>query len=227
MWATSEGIRVTAPRRVAYATIERALRANAAWLCDQLAAWAPAPPPRQGDLVPLGDDRLQVALASRARPHFDLSAGAVRLPSGLGDHDRVEVLERLYRREARRRLMSLCDHYSDVLGVQVRRIRISDPRTRWGSCSTSGTISLSWRLMMAPGVVAESLCAHEVAHLLVPNHSRAFRDVVDGVFAEVGACERWLSEHGRALLRGPLAAAEAPPLVASATGERLVSSTRT
>lgn len=212
MWATAGGLRVTAPPRASYSAIEDALAENETWLRAQMASWAPFPAPRDGDAVPFGDLSLTVRLAETPRASLDLAAGQVRLPQRGGDKDRLNALERLYRREARARLSALCHGFSAPLGVQVARVRISDPRSRWGSCSTIGTISLSWRLMMAPAQVAGSICAHEVAHLVVPNHSRAFRDVLEQLIPDAAACERWLSAHGRALLRGPLAAAATPPL---------------
>lgn len=211
MWASAGGLRVTAPPRAPYSAIENALMDNEAWLRAQIAAWAPAPAPRDGDAVPFGDLKLNVRLAGTPRPSLDLAAGEVLLSERGSDQDRLRALERLYRCEARSRLSALCHNFSAPLGVQVARVRISDPRSRWGSCSTTGTISLSWRLMMAPTQVARSICAHEVAHLVVPNHSRAFRDVLEQLIQDAADCERWLSAHGRALLRGPLAAAATPP----------------
>ena len=227
MWATAGGLRVTAPPRASYSAIEDALMANGTWLREQMAAWAPAPAPRDGDAVPFGDLRLAVRLAETSRASLDLGAREIRLPELGSERDRLGALERLYRREARSRLTALCHGFSAPLGVQVARVRISDPRSRWGSCSTSGTISLSWRLMMAPTPVAKSICAHEVAHLVVPNHSRAFRDVLEQLIQDAADCERWLSAHGRALLRGPLAAAATPPLSSTVPVSGLLASLRT
>ncbi len=220
MWATPDGLRVTAPRRASGAQIERALRANSRWLRQQIDDWAPAPVPSDGDTIPLGDARLVVRLVGSGRSGLDRAAGVVRLPEGLEGAGRLAALERIYRREARSVFGALCARHGAALGAQPARVRITDPRSRWGSCSSTGTVSLSWRLAMAPSIVASSLCAHEVVHLLVPNHSRAFRDHLERLVPEVAACEAWLSWHGRALLRGPLAAAAAPSLPAAAPADR-------
>ena len=69
-----------------------------------------------------------------------------------------------------------------MLGVRVKAIRLRDQTSRWGSCSTSGTLSFSWRLIMAPPFVLDYLAAHEVAHLHEMNHSPRFWHLVESVW---------------------------------------------
>ena len=66
------------------------------------------------------------------------------------------------------------------LGVAFRRVSVRDQRSRWGSCSSSGVLSFSWRLILAPPFVLDYLAAHEVAHLVEMNHSRRFWRLVAG-----------------------------------------------
>ena len=63
--------------------------------------------------------------------------------------------------------------YAEQLGVAIKRISVRDQSSRWGSCSTTGVLSYSWRLILAPPFVLDYLAAHEVAHLVEMNHSRA------------------------------------------------------
>ena len=67
------------------------------------------------------------------------------------------------------------------LGVTIRRVSVRDQSSRWGSCSTTGVLSYSWRLILAPPFVLDYLAAHEVAHLIEMNHSRRFWRLVDGI----------------------------------------------
>jgi predicted metal-dependent hydrolase len=90
--------------------------------------------------------------------------------------------------------------YCRKAGETIPALSIGDPRSRWGSCSSRGTISLSWRLIMAPAFVRQSVIAHEVAHMRHMDHSAAFY----GWFAELyegdrKAADRWLKAHGTAL----------------------------
>jgi predicted metal-dependent hydrolase len=104
--------------------------------------------------------------------------------------------------EARRVYTHDIADFCDRAGEAVPRLSLGDPRSRWGSCSSRGTISLSWRLIMAPQDVRRSVIAHEVAHIRHMNHSRAFYDWFDEIFdGDRKAADRWLKMHGPGLQR--------------------------
>ncbi|MGZ8281458.1 MAG: M48 family metallopeptidase [Allosphingosinicella sp.] len=87
-------------------------------------------------------------------------------------------------------------------GVAVNRIGVGDPVSRWGSCSSSGTIRYSWRLIMAPDFVRRATVAHEVAHLVHMNHGPAFHALVDDLLGENAKPARlWLRREGPGLHR--------------------------
>ena len=81
-------------------------------------------------------------------------------------------------REAKRDLEAAVARYAAKLAVTPRRISLSDTTSRWGSCSSIGSLSFSWRLVMAPAFVLDYLAAHEVAHLIHLNHSPAYWKVL-------------------------------------------------
>lgn len=85
------------------------------------------------------------------------------------------------------------------LGVKPTRISIKDTRSRWGSCSSRGTLSFSWRLIMADPYVLDYVAAHEVAHLLEMNHSPAFWAHVERTYPDWRPARAWLRTHGNAL----------------------------
>ena len=86
------------------------------------------------------------------------------------------------------------------LGVTVKSIRMRSQSTRWGSCSSSGTINYNWRLIMAPPFVLDYVAAHEVAHLVEMNHSAAFWATVKRTLPDMERGRAWLKAHGRALM---------------------------
>jgi predicted metal-dependent hydrolase len=107
-------------------------------------------------------------------------------------------------REARRDLGAAAARHAASLGVRIGKITLRDTTSRWGSCSSTGGLSFSWRLVMAPPFVLDYLAAHEVAHLLHMNHSPAFWRVVAKLSNDVRPAEAWLKAHGTGLLRfGP------------------------
>jgi predicted metal-dependent hydrolase len=90
---------------------------------------------------------------------------------------------------------------AEKLGVTVKRISVRDQSSRWGSCSTTGVLSYSWRLILAPPFVLNYLAVHEVAHLIEMNHSPRFWRLVNGICADVGCAKAWLDIHGTDLHR--------------------------
>jgi predicted metal-dependent hydrolase len=84
--------------------------------------------------------------------------------------------------------------------LPLTTVQIGDPRGRWGSCSSSGAIRYSWRLILAPADVLKATVAHEVAHLTHLDHSPAFHAEVARLYGKAPTAERrWLKSHGTAL----------------------------
>lgn len=83
-----------------------------------------------------------------------------------------------------------------------RRIAVRDASTRWGSCSTTGTMSFSWRLAFAPPSVMRYVVMHELAHMRHMNHSPAFWATVGELYGfGVERAKQWLTRHGSELHR--------------------------
>lgn len=107
---------------------------------------------------------------------------------------------RQLKEEARRVLINRTDYYKELLGVHYQRIRIGDQRTRWGSCSSRGTISYNWHLILMPEHIVDYVVVHELCHLLEMNHSVRFWERVGAVFPDYQKCRRWLKENGNRYL---------------------------
>lgn len=92
--------------------------------------------------------------------------------------------------------------FAHLAGVTVSRIGIGDPVSRWGSCSASGAIRYSWRLILAPDFVRRATVAHEVAHRVHLNHGRAFHALVAELLgADPAPARAWLKREGASLHR--------------------------
>lgn len=104
-------------------------------------------------------------------------------------------------RSAKKDLEQRVAHHAGLLGVTYQRVSVRDQSSRWGSCSTSGTLSFSWRLIMAPPEILNYVAAHEVAHLKEMNHSRSFWSIVARLCPEYKDAETWLTEKGPELHR--------------------------
>jgi predicted metal-dependent hydrolase len=105
------------------------------------------------------------------------------------------ALERRLRRAARLVIAERIAARAAEMNVVVRRLTIRDQRTRWGSASRSGTLSFSWRLVLAPPDVLDYVVVHELAHLRVAGHGPAFWRLVKQHFADPARARKWLRDH--------------------------------
>ena len=91
-------------------------------------------------------------------------------------------------------------HYAAQIGKPVARVGVRDTKSRWGSCSSSGALSFSWRLVMAPETVVDYVVAHEVAHLVEMNHGPRFWKLVRTMTPDPATPRAWLKRHRSELL---------------------------
>src|ERR1700730_7672124 len=103
-------------------------------------------------------------------------------------------------KEARRDIEAAVRSHTSRLKISACKVSLRDTVSRWGSCSSSGALSFSWRLIMAPHFVLDYLAAHETAHLLHMNHSEAFWAAVARLKPDTDRAETWLKLHGSGLL---------------------------
>ena len=107
----------------------------------------------------------------------------IRVPTG----DPLEMkthFARLYRREAQKMFPMLVSLLATRHGFSPSKVRISSARTRWGSCSTKGTISLTWRLVMLPMPLIEYVILHELTHLQHHNHNTQFWSALQSILPD-------------------------------------------
>ncbi|HRV60812.1 MAG: M48 family metallopeptidase [Solirubrobacterales bacterium] len=125
-----------------------------------------------------------------------------RLVVGGGSRTQVlAAIDRWYRREARKRIEPLVVIEGERLGLEAKKVRIGNQRTRWGSCSTSGTVSFNWRLVIGRPEALHYVVVHELIHLRHHNHSRAFWDALAEAFPDFKREATWLRSNERELLK--------------------------
>jgi predicted metal-dependent hydrolase len=122
----------------------------------------------------------------------------ILLVAGEARHLRRRLLDFL-KREAKRDLEWAVIRHTLSLGVRAKAVRLRDQVSRWGSCSATGHLSFSWRLVLAPPFVLDYLAAHEVAHLRELNHSRRFWQLCEALAPQSQTARAWLRANGPAL----------------------------
>jgi predicted metal-dependent hydrolase len=182
------GLRVGAPLRASQRRIETALDAHALWVVRKLAEWhARRPAPftwTAGALVMVLGEPLALA-PSPAHTCIERRDGRLQLPTATGDAAALScmVLHWL-RASANEWFTQRVAHFAPVLGVRLPSIRLSNARTRWGTCHPRGRIHLNWRLIHMPPSLVDYVVVHELAHLHEPNHSVRFWRRVEAVLPD-------------------------------------------
>jgi predicted metal-dependent hydrolase len=196
-----DGVEVVLPARAPESTAERMVRNHSAWLLARLAERPAAPAKLEdGAEIPWRGGRLLVRVrpgCGRARlTEHELSI-AVPDPH---DPDAVRAaINRVARAEARMLLTAEVAVAASALGVRPTALSIRDTRTRWGSCTSAGRLSFSWRLVLAPPEVLRYVAMHEVCHMLEPNHQPPFWALVERMLPGFREQRLWLRRHGAGL----------------------------
>jgi predicted metal-dependent hydrolase len=113
--------------------------------------------------------------------------------------DAAAAIDRWYRREARDRIGAVTSAEAARLGLEPEKITIRDQKTRWGSCSTSGTLSFNWRLVIGPGHALRYVVIHELVHIRHHNHSPAFWQALTEALPDWKRSATWLRANERTL----------------------------
>lgn len=198
----ASGPLLTLPEKARWADAEAFLLRHRHWLAARLPRAAQAQRLMAGVEIPLrGVPHLVVptgALRGRVEIAVTDLGPTLRVPGDAAHHPR-----RLYdwlKAEALADLNAQSAFHAERLGVSVRQVRLRSQSSRWGSCSSSGTINYNWRLILAPPHVLDYVAAHEVAHLVEMNHSPAFWATVTRTLPDMERGKAWLKAHGRALM---------------------------
>lgn len=191
-------VRIGLPARGGTATAAKLLGDHQAWLAKQVARW-PAPLPFEpGAAIPFngGTLYLEWALENTRTPRRDGDLLFVGGPQALLAARTLRWLKAAALAE----LTPATHQYAAAVARPVTHVRVADPRARWGSCVTSaGRIAYSWRLILAPPLVRNNVVAHEVAHLVHPNHGPDFYALLERLDPNARAARAWLRTHGAGL----------------------------
>jgi len=194
--------RVTIPRGGALAEAKQFAERNGTWLEKQLLRQALRP--QGSETWRTGTEILFRGERARLETGANGESGLVRFASETvssvdANGDLRPAIERHLRQLAARELPPRVLELAALHNLPVRRVTVRNQRSRWGSCSRRGTISLNWRLVQAPAFVRDYLVLHELAHLKEMNHSRRFWAEVASFCPDFREAERWLKQHSSLL----------------------------
>lgn len=196
---------VRAPLKAPEALIRQFVESKAGWIREKKAEAAEIVRPAaktfsEGENFLFLGREYSLSLVKGQRAALRFENGFFLEPKYLPDAQ--DVFEKWYRAAALQVLSGRAQFFAEKFGLRYTKIRISAARTRWGSCSTLGTLSFTWRLVMAPLEVVDYVVIHELAHLKVKNHSPRFWAEVARMLPDYRAHAAWLKKNGRGLSLG-------------------------
>jgi hypothetical protein len=202
---TQRAVILTMPIACDLAAADKFISLHIEWVRERLGSMPGPIPFGDGTSIPLRGIAHRLVFAGsrpQARPvEIGSAAGEPLLVvSGWTEHAPRRLLDWLVD-EARRDLEARVAFHTGRLGLKARTVTVRDQTSRWGSCSTTGALSFSWRLVMAPPLVLDYVAAHEVAHLAEMNHGPRFWTLVRWTFPEMDEAKRWLHVYGMDLHR--------------------------
>lgn len=199
--AGGQGLRITVPPGLRRGEVEKFLHRHQGWLEQRLAKVPDRPQVRPGIKLPLYG--VPHMIVHEPGKRGTVSVGSDDNGPTLVIHgDRVHLPRRLtdyLKREARREIDALVEKHTAKVGRKAKAVRFKDTSSRWGSCTSDGNLSFSWRIMMAPRPVINYLVAHEVAHLKEMNHGPKFWKLCEELCPDTERCRAWLKKNGSAL----------------------------
>src|SRR5512145_2826399 len=198
---------VRAPLHLSLAQIQSLVDSKAAWVQQKRAqlkdvrARNVSPVPTRyvvGEAFSFLGEQYPLAVIPGERPRLCLSKGKFLLTQAALPQAE-QIFTAWYREQARRICSQRAAELAQEMGLSFACIRISSARTRWGSCSSRGTLSFTWRLVLAPAEIVDYVVVHELAHLRQPNHSPHFWAIVAEFIPDYKQRRAWLKKHGASL----------------------------
>lgn len=193
---------VRAPLRVPQAEIDSFVQQKADWITrtrEKIKSAQPALKKQYADgetFLFLGS-LFELKLVERQKPALQFNGGFT-LDQSAWERGEAYFI-RWYKERAFEVISERVREYSQRHGFTPGQVKISSAKTRWGSCSSTGTLNFTWRLVMAPLEVIDYVVAHELAHLRVKNHSRKFWKLVETICPDYKRHRKWLRVNGERL----------------------------
>lgn len=195
---SSGRVRLTLPPRASLKSGLAWAEEHRGWIERQRARLPEVRPFAPGAIIPIEGEEAVIDWSPERTRTIALTNGRLICggpPEGLGRR-----IEAWLKRRALAVLSEETAEFAAKAAVKITRVSVADPKARWGSCASTGEIRYSWRLILAPAFVRRATVAHEVAHRIEMNHSRAFYAVLQQLLeADPAPARAWLKRHGAGL----------------------------
>ena len=197
------GLTVVVPRKYSRQQVLDMLRQKEGWILKHLSTGKAVQMPLftqeagHGDRLFFMGRPIEIAInpGKSASSSAVLHGNKLLISPGARNAAMPKILEKWYRQQAADIFKRKADSFKELMGVRYNTIFIRGQKTRWGSCSPAGNLTLNWKLLMAPEDVVDYVVIHELAHLKHMNHSKKYWTMVDQYCPNWKKHRRWLALH--------------------------------
>ena len=190
-------IQLIIPSRISYKSALEFLLRNKIWVVNKLANMPENITITDGSKITILGEELYVHYTNELRGYTNIEGNQIKIS---GDAQLIfSKLVLFIKNMLKKEIEDYALKIADNLGVKYSKISIKDTTTRWGSCSSDGNLSFSWRLALSPRFVMQYVVVHEICHLVEFNHSKKFWDLVASVFPDYKTAIKFLKYNGKIL----------------------------
>jgi len=204
-------LQVRVPEYVGDERVAAFLQKKRPWIRSKVAEIQLLPPHRTKELVsgesfPYLGRHYRLKIQEGHQVGVSLSGGYLKAtirPNEQGEHRTLKIqqyLQNWYRNKAQERLKEKTERYAKQIGVSPAAVSVRNFKSRWGSCDKKGLVVFNWNIIKAPHSVVDYVVVHELCHLIHPNHSKEFWQVVGRFDSNYLEHRQWLKVQGDRLL---------------------------
>jgi predicted metal-dependent hydrolase len=204
-------LQVRVPDHVGDERVAAFLKRKRPWIRSKVAEIQLLPPHRSKELVsgesfPYLGRNYRLKVQEGHQVGVCLSGGYLKAtirPAEQGVHQALRIqqyLQNWYRSRALERLQDKTHRYAEQIGVSPAGISVRNFKSRWGSCDKKGEVVFNWNIIKAPHSIVDYVVIHELCHLIHPNHSKDFWQLVGRFDTDYPEHRQWLKEKGVGLL---------------------------
>ena len=189
---------VSIPHHIKYDEGAEFAKENLDWLHEEIKKFSPIIRINDGLQINFFDRIFEIKYISSTRNKVYLKNHTIEI---LSNKRHSSVLLKWMKDEVKNKSKEIINDFSEMLGVKVSKVKVSNSFSYWGSCNSKNEISINWRLIFCPQYILKYIIAHELSHLIEFNHSKNFWNLVDRLIPNRKDAQKWLKQNENYMYR--------------------------
>ena len=192
-------ISISAPKFLSETEIHKFYYLNRSWIHNQINQCLVPKIVKDGLFLPVEGNLYEIVVKKSCSKIKFLEKKQICIPKNISNIGKE--LQKFLLEYCKSVMIPIILKKSNLIQKKIKKISFKDTKSRWGSCSSTGSIMLNWRLIMVPPSVYNYVIIHEIAHLVHMNHSPLFWKLVQELSPNYSKDKEWLKKNGREIRR--------------------------